>query len=677
MTAPAQLAPPMAAARLSHKQILVIFSGLVLGMLLAALDSTIVSTALPTIVGELGGLARLSWVVTAYLLAQTVVTPLYGKLGDLYGRKGILQSAIVLFLVGSALCGLSRNMTQLIVFRAIQGLGGGGLTVTTQAVVGDIVPPRERGRYQGIFGAVFGLASIAGPLLGGYFTTHLSWRWIFYVNLPLGVVALVVIAATLPSTAERRHPAIDYAGTTLLAIALSAIVLYSDVSGTSRPITSPSMLAILAVAVISLVAFVYVERRAREPVLPLRLFANRTFSLTSAVGLIVGFALFGSVTYLPLFLQVVKGESPTASGMQMLPMMGGMLLTSIASGQLISRTGRYKFFPIVGTLVMAGGLYLLSRMNEATTTLGASLTMLVLGLGLGMVMQVLVIAVQNAVDYRDLGVATSGATLFRLVGGSLGTAVLGAIFAARLAHELGRVLPRSARVSGAGVLNPETMGQLSPTLRGIYVQAFTVSLATVFVVATAVALVGFILTWLVPERPLRQTVAAASGSNAVGEVGEAFAMPVDAESETYVLRGLAALADRDLQRQHIQQIVQRAGVDLTPIAASLLVRLDADPAASPEALGKERGAGPDEVHAAMADLERRGLLVEDRVDGARAHWCLTRAGCAVLTKLVAARREHLSELFADWGPNRREELAVLLRRLADELVPDVQTKAPA
>jgi EmrB/QacA subfamily drug resistance transporter len=658
---------------LSHRQILVVFSGLVLGMLLAALDSTIVSTALPTIVGELGGLARLSWVVTAYLLAQTVVTPLYGKLGDLYGRKGVLQSAIILFLAGSALCGLSRNMTQLIVFRAIQGLGGGGLTVTTQAVVGDIVPPRDRGRYQGIFGAVFGLASIAGPLLGGYFTTHLSWRWIFYINLPLGIVALVVIAATLPSTTERQRPAIDYAGTALLAIALSAIVLVSDVSGTMRSWTSPSMLALIATAMVSLVAFVMVERRASEPVLPLRLFANSTFSLTSTIGLIVGFALFGSVTYLPLFLQVVKGASPTASGMQMLPMMGGMLVTSIASGQLISRTGRYKIFPVIGTLVMAGGLYLLSRMTEQTTTLSASFTMLVLGLGLGMVMQVLVIAVQNAVDYRDLGVATSGATLFRLVGGSLGTAVLGAIFAARLASALARVLPGSARVSGHGALNPETMSQLSPALRAMYVQAFTVALGMVFVVATIVALVGFVLTWIVPERPLRQTVAAASGSNGVGELGEAFAMPADSASEGYVLRGLAALADRDVQRQHIERIVERAGVDLDPVAASLLVRLDAQPDADPEALGRSRGISVDEVRAAIAELRGRGLIIEATGDGRHARWELTQTGCDTLNRLVVARRAHLAELFADWGPGRREELAAVLRRLADELVPDAHT----
>jgi EmrB/QacA subfamily drug resistance transporter len=658
---------------LSHQQILVVFSGLVLGMLLAALDSTIVSTALPTIVGELGGLARLSWVVTTYLLAQTVVTPLYGKLGDMYGRKGVLQSAIVLFLVGSVLCGLSQNMTQLIVFRAIQGLGGGGLTVTTQAVVGDIVPPRDRGRYQGIFGAVYGLASIAGPLLGGYFTTHLSWRWIFYINLPLGIVALVVIASTLPSSTERRHPSVDYLGTALLAVALSALVLVSDVSGTLRPLTSPMMLFLMAIAIVSLIAFIFVERRATEPVVPLRLFENRTFAVTSAVGLIVGFALFGSVTYLPLFLQVVKGASPTASGLEMLPMMAGMLVTSILSGQLISRTGRYKIFPIIGTLVMAVGLYLMSRMTAQTTTQTASMIMLLLGLGLGMVMQVLVIAVQNDVEYRDLGVATSGATLFRLVGGSLGTAVLGAVFSFSLAHALARVLPGSARVSGHGALNPETLRQLSPALRDIYIHAFTVALGTIFMAAAGVALLGFLLMFFMPEHPLRQTVAAASSI----ELGEAFAMPEDPESEGLVLRGLATLADRDVQREHIEQITSRAGVDLAPLAASLLVRIERYPETDVESLGKERGAGPEEVRIAVADLRSRGLIQEIQSDGRPPRWGLSPTGCDTLNKLVAARRAHLAELFSDWGPSRREELAGVLRRLADELVPEARSRVPA
>ena len=355
-------------ASITHKQVLVVFSGLVLAMLLAALDSTIVSTALPTIVGELGGLSHLAWVVTAYLLAQTVVTPLYGKLGDLYGRKRVMQGAIVLFLIGSMLCGTSQNMTQLIVFRAVQGLGGGGLIVTTQAIVGDIVPPRERGRYQGIFGAVFGVSSIAGPLLGGYFTAHLSWRWIFYINLPLGILAMVVLALTLPSRAERVRHAIDYAGAALLAVALSAVVLIADLGGTAFAWSSPLIVGFTVAALVASLGFVIVERRAPEPVLPLRLFANRAFWVTSTVGFVVGFALFGSVTYLPLFLQVAKGVSPTSSGLQMVPMMGGMLLTSIASGQLISRTGRYKIFPVVGTAVMTVGLFLLSRMTPGTST---------------------------------------------------------------------------------------------------------------------------------------------------------------------------------------------------------------------------------------------------------------------------------------------------------------------
>jgi EmrB/QacA subfamily drug resistance transporter len=669
-SAPSVESPAAPPALPAKAQVRAAFSGLVLVMLLAALDSTIVSTALPTIVGDLGGLERLAWVVTAYLLAQTVVTPVYGKLGDLYGRKGVLQSAVIIFLVGSALCGISRNMMQLIGFRAVQGLGAGGLTVVTQAVVGDLVSPRDRGKYQGIFGAVFGGASIAGPLLGGYFTTHLSWRWIFYVNVPIGLIALVVLAATLPSQSSRTKRAIDYIGSALLAVVLASLTLLSDLGDTRYSWTSPPMLALIATAIVSLVLFLIVERRAAEPVLPLRLFTIRTVAVASAVGFIVGFALFGSVVYLPLFLQIVKQASPTASGLQMLPMMGGMLVTSIVSGQLISKTGRYKIFPIVGTAVMTLGLFLLARMSASTSIMTASLIMLVLGLGLGMVMQVLVIAVQNAVSYQDLGVATSGATLFRLIGGSLGTAVLGAVFASRLARNLAILIP-GAGVGGtisANGMSAHAMAALSPETRAAYALAFTRSLDTVFLVAMGIAAAGFLLVWLMPEQPLRRTVAAVAGAKGADSAG-AFARPQSADSATEFLRGLSVLANRDVQRNFINGVVARAGLSLSAAAAWLLVEIERDPHVHPVVLGARHRVDAERMREAEAELRRAGFIESDEESLSRT---LTTAGCEALTRLVRARREHIQELIADWPATQRVETAAMFRRLAEELVPDVR-----
>ena len=662
-----------APAPLEHRKVLVAFSGLLLVLLLAALDSTIVSTALPTIVGELGGLEHLAWVVTAYLLAQTVVTPVYGKLGDLYGRKVVLQSAIGLFLAGSALCGLSQNMTQLIVFRAIQGLGGGGLNVTTQAIVGDIVPPRERGKYQGFFGAVFGLASIAGPLLGGFFTTHLGWRWIFYVNLPLGIVALVVLAATLPAQSLRRSHAIDYAGAALLAVVLSALTLVADLGGTTYGWSTPTMLGLIASAVVALVLFVAIERRAAEPVLPPRLFGQRTFVVGTVVGLVVGFALFGSVTYMPVFLQVVKGASPTSSGLQMVPMMLGMLVTSVISGQVISRTGRYKIFPIAGTAVMTVGLFLLSRLSAESTALQASGIMALLGLGMGMVMQVLVIAVQNAADYRDLGVATSGATLFRLIGGSLGTAILGAIFANRLASNLSRIMPGGmpGAPSGRG-MSTTALAQMSPVARAAYSQAFAASLGTVFLVATVVCAVGVALACLLPERPLRETVAV-SARDSGSEAGGAFARATDEDAaEAQLVAAFVALADRDVQREHIERIVARAGVPLSPLAAWILVQIERSPDSHPADIGHTRGVPPERVMDALEELEEKDLTVtgEYTTEGLPGHR-LTSRGCDVLERLVAARRAHLADLLAEWDPGE-ENAAEYLRSAVRGMVPNAR-----
>src|SRR3954452_13065536 len=639
--------PMVSEQRDTQPRVRLIIGALLLVMLLASLDQTIVSTALPTIVGELGGLAHISWVVTAYLLAVTVVTPLYGKFGDLYGRKVVLQTALVIFLVGSVLCGLAQGMTELIAFRAIQGLGGGGLMVIAQAAVGDVVSPRERGKYTGIFGAVFGVASVAGPLIGGFFTSNLSWRWIFFINLPLRAAALAALARALPSASERVQHAVDYAGAVLLAVGLSAIVLATTLGGNRYDWASAQIVALAVIGVAAILAFLRAEARAAEPILPLHLFRNRVFVVTSAIGFVIGFALFGALTYLPLFQQVVRGYSPTESGLQLIPVMAGVLIGSIGSGQVITATGRYKVFPIAGTLIAALGMILLSRLDAQTSTLYSFAAMFVMGLGLGLVMQVLVLAVQNAVEYSELGVATSGATLFRSMGGSIGTAALGAVFTARLTSELA-----GSPAATAGALDPSAVQRLPAAIRDDYTGAFSDALSTVFLVGAGIIAVAFLLSWLVEERPLRQTVGTAG-------VGEAFASPSSGDSLRELTRELSRLVGRRRTSAFIERTVNASGVDLPVGAAWLLVQ-------------GEQGVELGDREAIVANRPIDTAWVGEQLDLLSSHGFvsdtrLTASGQATAERLLEARRDCLVSLVADWSYDDDPRVNDAIARLAEEL----------
>ncbi|WP_172831728.1 MDR family MFS transporter [Mycobacterium asiaticum] len=519
-----------------------IFLAIVLGMLLAALDQTIVATALPTIVADLGDAGHQSWVVTSYLLASTVVTALVGKFGDLFGRKRVFQAAVLFFVAGSVLCGLAQSMTMLVGSRALQGIGGGAITVTATALIGEVVPLRERGRYQGMLGAVFGVTTVIGPLLGGYFTDYLTWRWAFWINLPVSVVVICVAAAAIPSlapstgpnTGKAPQPIIDYAGIVLIGLSATGLTLATSWGGTVYAWGSPTIIGLFVGAVVGLALFVWAETRAAEPILPIRLFANPVFTVCCVLSFVVGFAMLGAMTFLPTFMQYVDGVSATTSGLRTLPMVIGMLITSTGSGTVVGRTGRYKIFPVAGTALMTIAFVLMSRMDGSTSAWVQSVYLLILGAGIGLSMQVLVLVVQNTSHFEDLGVATSGVSFFRTIGSSFGAAIFGSLFVnfldGRLASALAATGASPEAVSSPGALHRQPAAVAAPI-----VQAYAESLSQVFLWAAPVAALGFVLALFLREVPLRDIHTSAV------DLGDGFAMPTTETPERLLENAIARM----------------------------------------------------------------------------------------------------------------------------------------
>ncbi len=585
-----------------------VFLAIMLGMLLAALDQTIVATALPTIVADLGGAGHQSWVVTSYLLASTIITALAGRLGDLFGRKRVFQAAVTFFVVGSVLCGVSQSMAMLVGARALQGLGGGAITVTATALIGEVIPLRDRGRYQGALGAVFGVTTVIGPLLGGYFTDHLTWRWAFWINVPVSIVVFFVAAAAIPSLAARAKPIIDYTGILFVGLGATGLTLATSWGGTTYPWSSATIIGLFAASAAALGVFVWVESRAAAPVLPTRLFGSPVFTVCCGLSFVVGFAMLGALTFLPTYMQFVDGVSATTSGLRTLPMVAGMLSTSIGSGVLVGRTGRYKIFPVAGTAVMALAFLLMSRMNPSTSALLQSLYLFILGAGIGLCMQVLILIVQNTSSFEDLGVATSGVTFFRTIGSSFGAAIFGSLFLNFLRGRIGPAIAASG-ASPAAVNSPEALHRLPRAMAAPIVGAYAASLTQVFLWAVPVALVGFVLALFLREVPLREI-----GKNAA-DIGDGFAMPTTQSPEEMLETAIGRMARGAPPGMRLRSIAMRPDCQLDVAELWALLRINRNQQAFGMArvtdIGDQLGIPYEVLEPTFDRLVRRGYAQRD------------------------------------------------------------------
>ncbi|VFB01698.1 MDR family MFS transporter [Nocardia cyriacigeorgica] len=668
----AQQAPePMSRAKTN-----VVFGTIVLGMLMAALDQTIVSTALPTIVADLGGAGHMAWVVTSYLLAEAVATALAGKLGDLFGRKLIFQLSALIFIVGSMVAGLANGMLLLIIARAIQGVGAGGLMVTSMALIADIIPLRERGKYQGALGAVFGVTTVIGPTLGGLFTDHASWRWCFYVNVPLAILMIALAARTIPHVKAMAKPIIDYAGIGLVALGVSSLILGLEWGGTEYAWGSVQIIGLFAAAAVLLSAFVWVELRAQEPMLPMGLFRSQVYTVCSILSFIVGFAMLGSMTYLPAYLQYVDGVSATASGVRTLPLVFGLFVTSILSGQVVGKTGRYRWFPIAGTGVMAIGLFLMSTMGRNTSVWLESLYMLILGLGIGLAMQVLTIVVQNTVPYAQLGTATSGVTFFRTLGSAFGTAVFGTLYTNKLDPELAGALTQVQVVPPEVAADPEALRALPPELADPIIDAYAAAIDHVFLWVVPVALAGFVVAWFLKEVPLRDSARADAS-----DVGEGFSVPDSADRVVLLERAIAATMRAARAEGPIGPVILAdAGTDLSRGQAWALGQVYLHNRirgqATLDAIARVHRL-PDEVIAPVfAEVREAGYIGQDGP-----LLTLTPAGQAQIDRIKAAWRRWLDMRLDDWDrtdPTDRMLLDQALESIATKLLDqDVRELVPA